>query len=252
MKFSRQEYWSGLPFPSPGDLSNRGVEPGSLALQADSLLSKPQGRPEGIVLFFYLPPGQWHLDCLGFWFSVTEFYFDSFLIREQTLWFKFLWICWSYWNLFYGLRYGIWSVLAHVHMFHRHLRKKMYILLLLDQMFYICQLECVVCVQIFHVLTDFLSSNSTSFWKEVKVPNYDLYISIYPSIFVCFSFRLYQTCFMYCEALLLVHTHLESCVSLILLSFKNNLYIVDASPLLDFANISQIFSPSLKLFFSFS
>ena len=35
--FSRQEYWSGLPFPSPGDLLNPGIEPGSPALQADSL-----------------------------------------------------------------------------------------------------------------------------------------------------------------------------------------------------------------------
>ena len=38
MELSRQEYWSGLPFPSPGDLPNPGIEPGSLALQADSLL----------------------------------------------------------------------------------------------------------------------------------------------------------------------------------------------------------------------
>ena len=37
MEFSRQEYWSGLPFPSPGDLSNPGIEPGSPALQVDSL-----------------------------------------------------------------------------------------------------------------------------------------------------------------------------------------------------------------------
>ena len=36
MGFSQQEYWSGLPFPSPGDLPNPGIEPGSLALQADS------------------------------------------------------------------------------------------------------------------------------------------------------------------------------------------------------------------------
>ena len=36
MKFSRREYWSGLPFPSPGDLPDPGIEPGSLALQADS------------------------------------------------------------------------------------------------------------------------------------------------------------------------------------------------------------------------
>ena len=37
MGFSRQEYWSGLPFPSPGDLPSPGIEPGSPALQADSL-----------------------------------------------------------------------------------------------------------------------------------------------------------------------------------------------------------------------
>ena len=38
--FSRQEYWRGLPFPSPGDLPDPGIEPGSLALQADALPSK--------------------------------------------------------------------------------------------------------------------------------------------------------------------------------------------------------------------
>ena len=43
MEFSRQEYWSGLPLPSPGDLPNPGVEPGSPGLQADSLLSEPPG-----------------------------------------------------------------------------------------------------------------------------------------------------------------------------------------------------------------
>ena len=37
MGFSRQEYWSGLPFPSPSDLPSRGIEPRSPALQADSL-----------------------------------------------------------------------------------------------------------------------------------------------------------------------------------------------------------------------
>ena len=44
MEFSRQEYWSGLPSPSPGDLSTPGMEPGSLALQADCHLSH-QGGP---------------------------------------------------------------------------------------------------------------------------------------------------------------------------------------------------------------
>ena len=42
--FSRQECWSGLPFPSPGDLPNPGIEPGSPALQADTLPSEPPGK----------------------------------------------------------------------------------------------------------------------------------------------------------------------------------------------------------------
>ena len=44
--FSRQEYWSGLPFPSPGDLPDPGVEPRFPALQADALTSKPPGKPK--------------------------------------------------------------------------------------------------------------------------------------------------------------------------------------------------------------
>ena len=44
MGFSRQEYWSGLPFPSPGDLPNPGIERGSPALQADALTSEPPGK----------------------------------------------------------------------------------------------------------------------------------------------------------------------------------------------------------------
>ena len=45
MGFSRQEYWRGLPFPSPGDLPNPGIEPGSPALQANSLPTELQGKP---------------------------------------------------------------------------------------------------------------------------------------------------------------------------------------------------------------
>ena len=45
MGFSRQESWSGLPFPSPRDLPNLGIEPTSPALQADTLLSEPPGKP---------------------------------------------------------------------------------------------------------------------------------------------------------------------------------------------------------------
>ena len=43
MEFSRQEYWSGLSFPSPGDLLNPGIEPRSPALQVDSLPADPHG-----------------------------------------------------------------------------------------------------------------------------------------------------------------------------------------------------------------
>ena len=46
MEFSRQEYWSGLPFLSPGNLPDLGIEPGSLTLEADSLLSEPLGKPQ--------------------------------------------------------------------------------------------------------------------------------------------------------------------------------------------------------------
>ena len=52
MEFSRQEYWSGLPFPSPGDLPNSGMEPRSPALQADALPSEPPGKPK----YFLEPP----------------------------------------------------------------------------------------------------------------------------------------------------------------------------------------------------
>ena len=45
----QQKYWSGLPFPSPGDLPKPGIEPGSLALQVDSLPSEPPGKPSGIL-----------------------------------------------------------------------------------------------------------------------------------------------------------------------------------------------------------
>ena len=47
MEFSRQEYWSGQPFSSPGDLPNPGIEPRSLAMQADSLLAL-------LILYFFL------------------------------------------------------------------------------------------------------------------------------------------------------------------------------------------------------
>ena len=47
MGFSRQVSWTGLPFPSPGDLPDPGIEPGSPVLQADALPSEPLGKPLG-------------------------------------------------------------------------------------------------------------------------------------------------------------------------------------------------------------
>ena len=49
VEFSRPEYWSGQPFPSPGDLPDPGVEPTSPALQADSLPCEPPGQPENAL-----------------------------------------------------------------------------------------------------------------------------------------------------------------------------------------------------------
>ena len=46
MEFSRPEYWSGWPFPSPGDLPNPGIEPRSPILQAESLPAEPPGKPK--------------------------------------------------------------------------------------------------------------------------------------------------------------------------------------------------------------
>ena len=58
MGFSRGEYWSGLPFPSPGHLPNPGIEPGSPALHADSSPSKSPGKPimkpMRVLLLFFL------------------------------------------------------------------------------------------------------------------------------------------------------------------------------------------------------
>ena len=50
MEFSRPEYWSGQPFPSPGDLPNPGIEPRSCTLQADSSPAEPQGKPKNTAV----------------------------------------------------------------------------------------------------------------------------------------------------------------------------------------------------------
>ena len=57
MGFSRQEYWSGLPFPSPGDLPDPWIKPRPLILQAEALTSEPPGKPRSSAItsmYFYL------------------------------------------------------------------------------------------------------------------------------------------------------------------------------------------------------
>ena len=63
MEFSRQEYWSGLPFSSPGDLPNPGIEPRSPILQADRLPSELPGKP--YILYMYVL------------FSIDKYHFDT-------------------------------------------------------------------------------------------------------------------------------------------------------------------------------
>ena len=75
MGFSRQEYWSGLPFPFPGDLSEPGIEPGSPALQADSLPSEPPGTYQSIYLYALS-----YLDYL-------HLFDKSLLNKKHILWF---------------------------------------------------------------------------------------------------------------------------------------------------------------------
>ena len=99
--FSRQEYWSGLPFPSPGDLPNPGIEPRSPALQADALPSEPPGKTLKLSLslnswsgirssdkdhtlspqakispFFLVPPAQ----ALGYWAALLSLKWVSLIL----------------------------------------------------------------------------------------------------------------------------------------------------------------------------
>ena len=75
MEFFRQDYWSRLPVPSPGDLPNPGIEPGSPALQADSLPSEPRGgfitSDQSVQIFYFIMIQSW--DFLIFFKSLLDF-----------------------------------------------------------------------------------------------------------------------------------------------------------------------------------
>ena len=81
--FSRQEYWSGLPCPSPGGLPNPGIELRSPSLQADSLPSEPPEKPscgQVLLLIYLLPLGT----CTSMKFS--EYAFHQYLWKEGRRW----------------------------------------------------------------------------------------------------------------------------------------------------------------------
>ena len=92
MKFSRQEYWSWLPFPFPGDLPDPGVKPRSPALQADPLPSEPPEKPLlnrcfTVIVSFSNPSGRHMLGVLqsfgGWWYGC--YWWDVSYVREQSL-----------------------------------------------------------------------------------------------------------------------------------------------------------------------
>ena len=74
--FSRQEYWSGLPCPPPGDLPNPGIDPTSPALRVDSLSADPPGKPKMYLhmTYFFILSGEYWIDpnqgCSGDSFKV--------------------------------------------------------------------------------------------------------------------------------------------------------------------------------------
>ena len=74
MEFSRQEYWSGLPFPFPGDLPNPGIEPLSLTLQADTLPSEPPGKHSKVQRRQEI---EWNQSNQSLWFFNREISFEE-------------------------------------------------------------------------------------------------------------------------------------------------------------------------------
>ena len=67
MEFPRQEYWSGLPFPSLGDLPDPGIKPRSPALKADTLPSEPPGKPHGCESWTIKKTEHQRIDAFELW-----------------------------------------------------------------------------------------------------------------------------------------------------------------------------------------
>ena len=112
MGFPKQEYWGGLPFPSPGDLPDPGIKPRSPALQADSLPTKLWGKPQrknmeryffwnnsyldtsqltlkNTCIFWSLPP----FTSLPNWYDNARVGWVERFFPEGQVWGFFLWMC---------------------------------------------------------------------------------------------------------------------------------------------------------------
>ena len=84
MEFSRQECRSGLPFPSPGDLSDPRIEPRFPALQADSLPSEPPGKPQGIETSNIPSSTDYNSTSTFYIKMVTSWVFSTALTAEKN------------------------------------------------------------------------------------------------------------------------------------------------------------------------
>ena len=76
MEFSRQEYWSGLPFLSPGVVPDPGIKSASCAFQADALLSESPGKPSVEPVLIYVPTQQYEIVP---WFIVGIYFVFLFV-----------------------------------------------------------------------------------------------------------------------------------------------------------------------------
>ena len=107
MGFSRQEYWSGLPFPSPGDLPDPGIKPGSPALQANALTSEPPGKPTLDMLDIF----EWYV-LLQRWLMLILCSFNVFFPSGIVC--DILWVFSFFCIYFFGFIFWLYGVFVAV------------------------------------------------------------------------------------------------------------------------------------------
>ena len=105
MGFSRQEYWSGLPCPSPGDLPNPGIKPGSPAFQADALSSEPPGKPITYTFLSIL---------LGLPNNLLLFVFNVYINMTDFIWWLTLFTVELMQCNFWKLLFFLWLMTASI------------------------------------------------------------------------------------------------------------------------------------------